>query len=203
MATRVKPRSNCVICLAVATLLASLAGCLHGGPREVHADELPDVVLQPSDLPAEFERFDEGKQLLADARPGRREDAERFGREGGWKARYNRPGSPAVSGPLVVESRADLFADPSGAEQDLEAYEAELRKDGDLVEPPPLGEEAVAGTLRQQAFPEPVRFYTVAWREANVTASVLVQGFEGQVTLDDALALARKQQRRIEAAADG
>ena len=41
-------------------------------------------------------------------------------------------------------------------------------------------------------------FYLVAWRIANSTASVLVEG--PAVTLDDALALARKQSARLSAA---
>jgi hypothetical protein len=37
----------------------------------------------------------------------------------------------------------------------------------------------------------------VVWREANVTAGVLVNGFEGKLTLEQTLNLARKQQLRI------
>jgi hypothetical protein len=40
-------------------------------------------------------------------------------------------------------------------------------------------------------------YFTVAWRYGNVTASVAVDGFEGKLTLSEALAVARKQQQRI------
>jgi hypothetical protein len=45
-----------------------------------------------------------------------------------------------------------------------------------------------------------VFFITVAWRDRNATASVLVEGFEGRITPNAALAFARRQERRIKAA---
>ena len=50
------------------------------------------------------------------------------------------------------------------------------------------------------AAPRPIRFFRIAWRAHNVTASLTVQAFEGDVSLADALSLARLQQRRIETA---
>ena len=46
---------------------------------------------------------------------------------------------------------------------------------------------------------KPVRFFTIAWRDRNATASVTVEGFGGRVTLAEAVALARKQEARIAA----
>jgi hypothetical protein len=45
-----------------------------------------------------------------------------------------------------------------------------------------------------------VRFYSVAWRDGSVTALVRVNGFDGRLTLSDALALARAQEERISSA---
>jgi hypothetical protein len=54
--------------------------------------------------------------------------------------------------------------------------------------------EAIAAQVRT------VFFITVAWRDRNATASVLVEGFEGRITPNAALAFARRQERRIKAA---
>jgi hypothetical protein len=46
-----------------------------------------------------------------------------------------------------------------------------------------------------------VGFAVVAWRRANITASIEVNGFAGNLGLEDALELARKQAARIDEAA--
>jgi hypothetical protein len=61
---------------------------------------------------------------------------------------------------------------------------------------PPLGAEAVGITFRENR----VRFFRIAWRQENATALLFVNGFDGRLQLDDVLALARKQQRRLEGA---
>ena len=141
--------------------------------------------------------------MRADSPPGSRADPTRFGREGGWKARYKRSGSPRTRGALVVESRLDLFESDGGAQDDLDAYESQFEASiqgavaGRLLRVSGLGDRALAITFRQGTPPFATRFFTIAWREANVTASVSVNGFDGKVSKQDALALARKQQRRI------
>ena len=172
----------------------AVTACAHAEEAAIASGDLPRVVLQPDDLPRAFTRFDEGRQIGADAPPGATPD--RFGRSGGWKARYRRSGSTETRGPLVVESRADLFASADGAAKDLEAMRARLRG-GRAVAQPHLGDDAVASMLRQGG----VVFFTIGWRYENVTASVSVNGFAGRLSLADAVALARKQQQRIEAAA--
>ncbi len=194
------------LALTLAFVLVALTACAGGGERSVEPGDLRKIVLQPTDLPADFVRFDEGEQLRADMGGGERSVPDRFGREGGWKARYKRSGTAATRGPLLVESRADLFAKTDGAEEDLDAYRRELsgtvagsglsRK---VVDAPTIGDGAFAVELRTSGTPT-VRFFTIAWRSGNVTASVSVNGFE--LSLRDALALARKQQRRISKAAE-
>jgi hypothetical protein len=174
-----------------------LSGCTGGEEAAITVAELPSLVLQPEDVSAEFVRFDEGRQTRADLRPGPRRDADRFGRVAGWKARYRTPGSEETEGPLVVVSMVDLFEEEEGARRDLEAHEAELETQGELVEVPKVGEESRAMTILQESQLADVRFYAIVWRRENVTASVLVQGFEGKIELADALGLARKQDGRI------
>ena len=99
--------------LAVLVCLSLLAACAggDGGEREaVERKELEHVVLQPADVPPVFERFDAGRLLRTDQpAAGERADPARFGREEGWKARYKRSGTQETRGPLVIESRVDLF----------------------------------------------------------------------------------------------
>ena len=170
------------------------AGCLHGGGSGVDAARLPRLVLQPRDVPPPFVQFDEGRQIGADQPGGARADRARFGRVDGWKTRYRRSGTPETRGPLVVESRADVFRDGGGAERELQAIR---RERAGLARPvDDLGDDALLFSLRQGN----VVFVTVAWRDENVIAVVNANGFAGKLTDAEVLALARVQQRRIEAA---
>ena len=55
--------------------------------------------------------------------------------------------------------------------------------------------------MRQPGFPRPLRVYVVAWRQDNAVGVLTVNGLEGRVSEEAVLALARKQQARIAAAA--
>jgi hypothetical protein len=186
---------------AVLLLALALAGCSVGDEgTSILESELERLVLQPEDLPMTFVRFDEGRQASTDQPAGGRADPTRFGRTDGWKARYRRPGTARTTGPLVIESRADAFDSVSGAEDDFEAARDELGADASGWQPidePGVGDESFAGTFVQGR----VRYYQVFWRDDNATAMVDVNGFEGRLAFADVLALARKQQKRIERAA--
>jgi hypothetical protein len=188
--------------LGLVIIVALLAGCSFGGDdgAAVDAGQLQQLVLQPEDVSREFERFDEGRQLAVEQRI----EGGDFDRLEGWKARYRRSGTPATEGPLVIASLADAFESASGAE---DAF-AELRSsldEGDPgwepVETPTIGDEAVARTVEEGSGPSRVRFFTVLWRQANITASVEVNGFADRIDVNDAVELARKQAARIERAA--
>jgi hypothetical protein len=165
---------------AFALALLLLAGC--GGDEEIPAREASRCVLQPSDLGAGYMRFDEGRQLRADMAPPR-DDPRRFGRTAGWKARFR--------GDTIVESRVDLFESGDGARRDLDAYRSVV-SNGTAVD---VGDDAIAQRQDQGE----VRFFTIAWRTRNATASLTVSG--AGVRLEDALALARRQQTRLDRAA--
>ena len=196
--------------LSYGVLALLLSGCFGDDADDedrIAATEMPVLVLQPDDLSAEFVQFDVGPQGSADLVPGPREDASRFDRDGGYKARYRRAGDATTAGPLVVESRADVFASSDGAERDvgayLEEYERMVREaagaTAEVIDAPTIGEETVAMTLHQDSGTNPVRYFAIAWRDHNVTASILVSGFEGKIDIDEASALAEKQQLRIAA----
>ncbi len=187
----------------IAIILAAImvGGCA-GDSGGISESALSTVVLQPADLPKPFQQFDEGRLGVAETTGSLRTDPVRFSRLDGWKARYRRPGTMATPGPLVIESRADLFEADEGAAQDFDAYRKELEQAvqatrGRLLASPELGSEAVAMTFREDR----VRFFRIAWRHANVTALLFVNGFDQRLELPDVLELARKQQRRLEAAA--
>jgi hypothetical protein len=177
-------------------VLLLLGACGGGGDDpSIHSAALPRVVLQAGDLTGPFTQFDGGEQTERDLRPETAANPTRFGRVGGWKARYRRPGTPATEGPLVVESKVDLFESSEGADQDLASYVDEL--EFEEIEAPSIGEETVALTIRQQT----LRFFTVAWRFRNTTASITASGFDRRLTLGHVTALGHKQQRRLERAA--
>jgi hypothetical protein len=176
-------------------LVVLLAAC--GSVKTVSPSKLPKLVLQPADLPGPYTAFDVGHQTQLDRVPGPRSAPARFGRQGGWKARYNRPGSTATRGPLVVESRADVFKDATGAAKDLAAYRAQFaRQPGGRPFAVRLG-TAAAGVMQQRPGQPAVRLVSVAWQDGNVTASVTLNGFASGLRAADAVALARAQQRRI------
>ena len=99
-----------LLVLGVILLLTgcSLTGADDGDSARVTADELEETVLQPADVGPPFVVFDEGPQGNAD-QPVGRSARDRFGRTGGWKARYRRSGTPQTAGPLVVVALTDAF----------------------------------------------------------------------------------------------
>ena len=185
--------------LVLATMLV-LAGCSLGGDggASIERAQLEALVLQPEDLSAAFSQFDEGRQGTVDRPAGERSDPTRFGRIDGWKSRFRRAGSARTRGPLVIASLADLFESTDGAKDELEAIEEE---GFDAIDEPQIGDEARAWESLQGGGAGGVRYYLIAWREENATASLLVSGFEGRLTFDDALDLARKQAGRMTRAA--
>jgi hypothetical protein len=187
--------------LALLSCLACV-GCAFGGDGQATFDEadLRVLVLQQEDLPRVFLRFDEGRQITADLPTGARAAPGRFGRVGGWKARFRRPGSQTTTGALVIESRCDLFESADGAEDELRAVQSEPTADPAQwrpVDAPRVGDESFAMTATEAAFGGGVRYYLIVWREDNVTASILANGFDRKFTLTQALGLARRQHARI------
>ena len=191
--------------LTLILLVAIASGCADDDDEPpLVRSELPRLVLQPDDLTPEWSSFDEGRQARADALTGARADPGRFGRLDGWKARYRRPGSVQTEGPLVVESRADLFGAVSGAEQDFDAAVEELEQStgpSRPVERLDLGDEGRSLVGAAGSTGELVTV-TVVWRERNVVATVTANGFSGSLSAADVAELARLQQQRLASARD-
>ena len=183
--------------LTVAALTASVAAC-GGGSKGVSASAAGELVLQPRDLGAAFTRFYNGRQSRLDVAGTSRSNLQRFDREGGWIARYHRGGSGP--GPLVVESRVDIFKTSGGAASDLAAYRYDLRTipatQVRRIQVSGLGDASAAVTFVRPGV-LPLRTYIIAWRDGNVSASVTAQGFAGKFARADAVRLARLQERLI------
>ena len=162
----------------------------------------PRLVLAEEDVGRPFVQFDQGQQRRTDMAPPR-DNPDRFHRQGGWVSRFQRGGGVNTPGPLVIESRADLFETAGDANDDFALYEEALDglasgAGGSQVESAPsLGEESHAVTFTQGASPAAVRYYAIAWRQGNVTAYVTANGFDGRLTLPQVVELARHQEARI------
>lgn len=193
--------------LLVLVLALMLDGCVVGDDeKQIDRGALSTLVLASGDLPDVWSPFNNGRQVSADAPAGTRSNPQRFGRVDGWIARFRRPGSQNTAGPLVIESRADLFESVAGAHDELSTARSEVgtaigaRPAAEPLADPAIGEEAFAATILQKsggAGIADVRFYLISWRHQNVVASMFVNGFDRKLTLAQALDLARAQERRI------
>lgn len=181
-------------------LALGLSGCDAGGT--IPATKLSQLVLSEQEMSG-FAAFYKGPQVRLDNQGTNRSDAGRFDREGGWIIRFHPAQSTTTTGPLIVESRADLFKAADGAKSDFAAYAALLsgRNGGDQKA---FGIPGLAQDSRGVTFTEvggrTLRFYRIAWRDRNATASITVEGFDGDVTQDQAIALAKKQEAHIKGA---
>jgi hypothetical protein len=167
----------------------------------IATSKLSQLVLTEQDMPG-FASFSKGPQVRLDNQGTVRSDASRYGREGGWIIRLHPADSASTAGPLVVESRADLFKTSDGAKSDIAAYRvlfSRLSGEHKEIVVSGLGQDAVGVTFTQPGG-RTLRFFRIAWRSQNATASITVEGFDGQVSQNDALALAHKQEKRIEGA---
>jgi hypothetical protein len=152
------------------------AGCAFGGDEgAIEAESPATLVLQPSDLPG----------FAVDSSTGGIRH---------WTTRYRRL-TAARTGLLAVESTVEISSTSNEAEARFSAARAELPESGGWqpIGEPGLGAESFASTR----VGEGARSYEVVFRDANVTASVRVNGREGRLAFAEALALAEKQERQI------
>jgi hypothetical protein len=180
--------------IGILAAVVALSGC--DGP-DAEPDRITSdasrLVLQPPDVPEGLARFDAGPPEGRGMGPRSRSE---------WVARYRQVDPSIVEGPLVVESTAAVFPSDGAARADLKrrTHDLEGVAGSESVTLSPIGEEALGVTYDQPAIPREVRFFVVVWLHRNVTASLTVQGFEGKVTMGDAVELARAQHRHLEEA---
>lgn len=171
-------------------------------------DQLETIALQPEDLaqlgPA-FEPFDVGPTQILDVLPAPQSAPDRFGRIGGWKARY-RQGPDVTTGILVIDSRIDLFPDAGAAASDLAAYAARYSTQAGparaTISTPSLGQGATMSTtvLVDQTH---VRTATIAWRQGSFTGQVVASALGDVDPAAAAQMLAAAIDQRMSAATPG
>ncbi len=127
-----------------------------------------------------------------DAPPSFTETFEGPRGDAGWEVRFR-------DRVTFVASRVELFRGRSSAEKELYAALEEARgRSWQLIDDPGLGDVSFAATRLRRS----TRVYRVAWQDANVVAELEISGPDGLLALSGALELARKQEQRIERAAD-
>lgn len=157
-------------------LIALLAGCSFTAEERIDKARGDELVLQREDVGPGF----------------RQTWVQSLGGSPSSEVRYRH-------GALTIHSRASVMSSHDAADESLDAARDGLRRrpSWQPIAEPGLGDESFAATLLQGG----ARRYDVLWREANATASISVTALEDALPLADVLALARKQQGRLEAAA--
>jgi hypothetical protein len=185
-----------------ATLVASiaLAGCGKSstGPR-LTENQLRKLVLQQRDVSG-LDRFSFGREVTSEFNPLLGRDPHAFRRQNGWVVRYRRRGN-AGPGALTVASVADVFSSGKDAQKFLDAVqksETETAEANGLKEVTidRLGEDAVA-VATARTTPAGIRFVRISWRDGRFVCSVSASGFARRMSVDDIVAHARKQERRL------
>src|SRR2546423_15642240 len=103
----------------LALTVGLLAGC--DSQSAIPKDKLSALVLSQKDMPSGFSEFYNGPQVRLDNQGTVRSNATRAGRQGGWIPRL-RAGSGQTSGPLGIESRAELLKESAGGRSGIAAY---------------------------------------------------------------------------------
>jgi hypothetical protein len=194
-------RPRLIALIVAAALVAGCGGGDHGYARE----DLPKVVLLPSEAPKglHYWRRQSGASMLE--KEGQ-ESAEglRILRSLGFRGDYGSQFVPrSRSAPVqYAESFAVLFRDDTGARRALAIFKRRQRRSGHgarELDAAGLGDEAWA--LRGVFFPGAPPTFFYAWRRANLMVGFALAGKPGAVTEADARAYAgRLDDRAAEAA---
>jgi hypothetical protein len=168
---------------------------------------LETIALQVGDLSGigeTFVEFDFGPTQLVDALPAPQGPTDRFGRLGGWKARYRQ--SPEVTtGVLVVDSRVDVFPDAEAAVADLDAYSErysdQAGEPGAAMSHPAVGDAATMLAI-VPADETHVRSAMLAWRSGPFTGQVVTSGLGDVDVSAAAVTLATAVAQRMSSAVD-
>ena len=191
--------------LALLAVVAPAAVATPGAARAV--PDAKAMVLKQSDLGAGFKA--ERAYYVSNARADKENtavslaDYKRWGRLNGYEAHYLRA---ARSGILVVISRANVYKSAEGPRSALRVSFAEAAKPqgGVLFKEVRgagrVGSESRVYTATVMPGDEGAILIAVLWRSGNASASLFATGWTGTFDAAAVVKLARRQQRRIEAA---
>jgi hypothetical protein len=197
-----------VIALAVAALVAALVAVPAGAARDPSA-----LVLQLEDLSTVFDRT--GARYRTNATTARENGVkpallESWGRINGYEALYERDVDPAVPprGAATITANVSVYRSAAGLRK---AYARSVARIGEVRKGEParvaralpgrVGDVARLWETRITEDGLPIVVYTLVWRANGVLSHLSVAGIQGRLRPADVLALARKQQARVDGTA--
>lgn len=196
--------------LVVVLLVVALAP-LEAAAATAAVREPSRMVVQLADLPTGFTattRRERPNATVAKETGVKLETLRAWGRVDGFEAAYDRPVDPSAPprGAAMVSSAVSVYRGASGLRK---AFAASVKRIGDAGKPRhvpktlpgKVGDEARLWETRFSQDGIPIVLYTVVWRSDRALAHVAVAGVAGRLTAADALAIARKQDVRLRAAA--
>lgn len=159
--------------------VALLAGCGDGGGgQDFTTDDLPKLVLKPSEAPKglEYAKSESGPNILEKAGSGRGlEPLKKNGLESDYGVRFLSKGGE--TGPVFAEALALVFADPGGASKALAFTKNQATKGGKTVAVSAKGLGVEGWALRGSFFnPNAPQTYFYTWRIANAVLSFILAG---------------------------
>lgn len=183
--------------------------------------DLASLALGPDDVPVAIARFAAPvlttAQEAIDAGEFTRSDVDASGLQSTAVQVYNGPGPYPEQGARFAQVALYLHADAAGAAAFLTKLRAEFSReaverqeagpgrnllDYQELSEPAFGDESYAGTYVSRDPDDTVRLeaYLIVFRRGRVTAAILVQAPEGNVTLDQLAGIADVLDSRIEVA---
>ena len=182
-------------------------------PREVTADDLALMVLQPEDVPAEFRQLPDSpddRGFLEDGLSGS---------QATYIVDFELPPDEAEPGETVcMRNSALLYKTPEDATEAFregEELQRELEEEGvefggEEVALPDLGDQSLLGFRFSSSDTdfcsfedEPTEAHMIIFRHRNVVGALIVFTYERGPSLDEAIELAQTQASRIEAVFEG
>jgi hypothetical protein len=182
--------------------IALLAGCGGGGngSQEFTTDDLPKLVMKPSEAPKglEYSKADSGANILEKAGSGQGlEPLKKNGLEGDYGVRFLSKGG--ATGPIFAEALALVFKGSGGASKALAFTKTQATQGGKTVSVSAKGLGVEGWALHGSFFnPKAPRTYFYTWRIGNAILSFILSG---DVTEKQARAYAETLNRRANEAA--
>ncbi|HEX9415731.1 MAG TPA: hypothetical protein VF895_03385 [Gaiellaceae bacterium] len=166
--------------LLLLAAIGLLAGCGGGGGggQEFTTDELPKLVLRPSEAPKglEYAKSESGPNILEKAGSGQGlEPLKKNGLEGDYGIRFLSKGG--ATGPIFAEALALVFKDSSGASKALAFTKTQATQGGKTVSVSAKGLGIEGWALHGSFFnPKAPRTYFYTWRIGNAILSFILSG---------------------------
>lgn len=193
-----------------AILLVGIAAAIGLAPAPVDAARDPArVVLQLTDLPAGFTAAgsrSRSNRVTAAENGVSVALLESWGRTGGFEAVYERDVDPTdpPRGPATVTANVSIYRSGTGLRKAFSRSAGAIETSGApnavfrrLTISARIGDETRVYRARFIQDGVPVVLFNVVWRTKGALGHLSVAGVRGNLTVEDAIALARQQQARM------